>query len=274
MSQLVAYWLADELVTRELPDASDAVMPGIAWGEFSNLFTPAYWVSQLWMAGLENQETSPYQAQGSLAEELTFCMLGGFGITAELATAAFHTCKATGLLNQLNVSAKDWTEVLREPMALDGKMVKYRYPNQKAIYLAEAMDFLRRGAADVSSGRALRDSLLTIRGVGPKTAGWVARNFLDSDDVAILDIHIIRAGQLCDLYTPQQKVEREYFEMEARYIEFCHGLSVRPAVIDCLIWDQMRTLGDVPLDALRHKAGTNLNLADPMRRGLQYSLAL
>lgn len=274
MSQFVTYWIADEVITRELPDAGDFVMPDVAWGEFSNLFTPAYWVSQLWMAGLDSQKTSPYRAQGSLAEEITFCMLGGFGITAELATAAFQACKAAGLIDQLNVSSKDWTEILREPIAVMGRSVKYRYPNQKAIYLAEAMDFLRRDTPDLSSGRGLRDSLLKIRGVGPKTAGWVARNFLDSDDVAILDIHLIRAGQLCNLYTVQQKVEREYFEMEARYIDFCQALSVRPAVIDCLIWDQMRILGDVPLNALRYKTVKNFDSSASERQNLQYSLAI
>lgn len=274
MSQLVTYWIADEVVTRELPDAGEAVMPGVTWGDFSNLFTPAYWVSQLWMAGLDFQKTSPYQAQGSLAEEITFCMLGGFGITAELATGAFDACKAAGLIDQHNASSTDWTEVLREPIAVEGRTVKYRYPNQKAIYLAEAMAFLQQGSPDLSSGQGLRNSLLKIRGVGPKTAGWVARNFLDADDVAILDIHLIRACQLCDLYTPQQKVEREYFEMEARYIEFCQALSVRPAVIDCLIWDQMRVLGNVPLDALRYKAAKNVDFSPHKRRNLQYSLAL
>ncbi|MDZ3993341.1 hypothetical protein PspTeo4_24872 [Pseudomonas sp. Teo4] len=44
------------------------------------------------------------------------------------------------------------------------------------------------------SGRALRDWLLELPGIGYKTASWVARNWLDADDVAILDIHILRAG--------------------------------------------------------------------------------
>jgi len=47
----------------------------------------AYWLSQLWMSGLDQANRSPYQARGTLGEELVFCMLGGYGITAELATA-------------------------------------------------------------------------------------------------------------------------------------------------------------------------------------------
>jgi thermostable 8-oxoguanine DNA glycosylase len=139
------------------------------------------------------------------------------------------------------------------------------------MYLADAMSCVSRGEIDMTDGKALRNSLLRIRGVGPKTAGWVARNLLDSDDVAILDIHIVRAGLLCDLFKPEQKVEREYFEMEARYIELCRALQVRPAVLDCLIWDQMRTLGPVALDAVKYKCGL-LNPTDE-RAPIQAQLA-
>jgi len=41
--------------------------------------------------------------------------------------------------------------------------------------------------------------------------------------------------------------------MEARFIDFCHALPARPSVIDCLIWDQMRTYGKLALDALNVK---------------------
>lgn len=253
MTQTVSYWEGGSEFRRELPDSEEYVLPGIRWGEHWNLFTPAYWVSQLWMGGLDTQLHSPYKAIGSLTEELVFCMLGGFGITAELANAAFNACRDADLITDLNVSSDDWSVVLRQPIVVGARSVHYRYPNQKAIYLADAMKFMRSGNIATEGGRQLRDSLLQVRGVGPKTAGWVARNFCDSDDVAILDIHIIRAGLLCDLFLPNQKVEKDYFEMEDQYIQLCTALGVRPAVLDCLIWDQMRTVGKLAIDAVRYK---------------------
>lgn len=253
MTQIVSYWDGDSEFRRELPDPDKHVLPGIRWGEHWNLFTPAYWVSQLWMGGLDTQLHSPYKAIGSLADELVFCMLGGFGITAELANAAFNACRDAGLIADLNVSVDDWSTVLRQPVVVGARSVHYRYPNQKAIYLADAMKFVRSGIIETKDGRQLRDSLLKVRGVGPKTAGWVARNFFDSDDVAILDIHIIRAGLLCDLFSPNQKVEKDYFEMEAQYIQLSAAMGVRPAVLDCVIWDQMRTVGKLAVDAVRCK---------------------
>lgn len=255
MTQPIHYWVGETQRCREIPDSDCEVIDGVRWGEPWQLFTPAYWLSQFWMGGLDSAIRSPYQARGSLAEELAFCMLGGYGITAELATAAFEACRSAGLISTFEASITQWEAELSKPLLLKGRPTRYRYPRQKARFLANAMSFLSATPLDGCCGRELRDELLKINGVGPKTAGWVARNYLDADDVAILDIHLIRAGILCDLFEPAQKVERDYFEMEARYIEFCHALKVRPAVLDCLIWDQMRTYGKVALGALSHKLG-------------------
>jgi hypothetical protein len=41
--------------------------------------------------------------------------------------------------------------------------------------------------------------------------------------------------------------------MESRFIDFCRALNARPAILDCLIWDQMRSTGAAALNALRTK---------------------
>jgi len=255
MTQTLRYWIDDTETQREMPDPDIEVVSGVRWGEPWSLFTPAYWLSQLWMSGLERSHHSPYQARGTLNEEIVFCMLGGFGISAELATAAFESCREAQLISCLDSTERAWGDQLKRPLIVNGRQQHYRYPNQKARFLAGAMAYLQDHPLDSLNGKQLRDSLLNISGIGPKTAGWVARNYLDSDEVAILDIHLIRAGLLCDLFTPDQRVERSYFEMEERFIEFCRALDTRPAILDCLIWDQMRTYGPTALDALRQKFG-------------------
>ncbi|MEZ0606181.1 hypothetical protein ACAX43_29250 [Paraburkholderia sp. IW21] len=274
MTQIVTYWIGEQEVKRELPDAERFVAPGIAWGEHWLPFTPAYWLSQVWMNCADDRSHSPYHAQGTLAEEVTFCLLSGYGITAELATAAFEACRNAALISSLNVNADDWTEVLKVPMQLGDRTASYRYPNQKGKYLADAMQHIQEDRVATTGGRALRDSLMGIRGIGPKTAGFIARNFLDADDVAILDIHIVRAGLLCDLFRPEQKVESHYFEMEKQYIDFCRSMHVRPAVLDCIIWEQMRTLGRFALDAVKRKLGQQLTDPDsaPVPRQLRLRL--
>jgi len=146
-------------------------------------------------------------------------MLGGNGITAELATAAFEACRSSELIARLETSEAKWSEVLDGQMEVKGHLHRYRFPHQKARYLAGAMAFLQTHSLSTRSGKELRDSLLKVKGIGPKTAGWIARNYLDTDEVAILDVHLVRAGLLCDLFSPSQRVPRHYFAMEARYID-------------------------------------------------------
>lgn len=255
MSQTFRYWVDNSEVQCELPDAETEVVSGVQWGEPWALFTPAYWVSQLWMSGYERASNSPYKARGSLNEEIVFCMLGGYGITAELATAAFETCRDSHLISRLDASEEAWLKQLTKPLQVNGRQQHYRYPKQKARFLAAAMAYLHEHPVERYRGKELRDKLLNISGIGPKTAGWVTRNYCDSDEVAILDIHLVRAGLLCNLFSPSQRVERDYFEMESRFIRFCDALNARPALLDCLIWDQMRAYGVVALEALHNRFG-------------------
>lgn len=272
MTQSVVFQISGKLIQRELPDPDVCVWNDITWGEHYCLFTPAYWVSHVWMNQLDVAQRSPYFSQRSLAEEITFCMLSGFGITAELAAAAFQSCRGHGLIEERCTKPDAWAEVLKAPLLLGDKQVQYRYPNQKAKFLADAMKLLQEDCIDCSSGRALRDSLLQIKGCGHKTAGFITRNYLDSDDVAILDIHVVRAGLLLDLFSEQDKVESAYDEMEHRYIEFCRAVDVRPSVLDCVVWSQMRTLGSYALDAVKYKLGKPVG--KPTRPSQQLQLTL
>lgn len=242
--------LVDAVCTeRYLPAAWDEVLPGVPWGEPWDVFTPAYWLTQAWMTKLGEVGTS-YRARESVVEELVFCLLGGFGITAELATAAFEACEAEGLIAAREPEAEAWSRVLHQPLCLGDRQVRYRYPNQKAKFLASAMRSVGKLSIDGEDHRAMRDALMNLAGVGYKTASWVVRNVFDSDEVAILDIHLIRAGRLCGIYTPADRVEKHYREMEDRFLQFALALNIRPAALDCLIWDQMREAGSLPLRLL------------------------
>lgn len=253
MTQEVFFLIDGKRTKRTIPNSSDTVLPGVVWGEPWVLFTPSYWLSQIWMHKLEKAKTSPYKTNGSLAEEIVFCILGGHGITAEVSYAYFQSCKEAGLISNLDTSTQAWSEQLRKPLKVGNGILRYRYPNKKAEYLVSAIEHIKSDALDLSSGLLLRNSLLKIKGVGLKTASWIARNYMDCDDVAILDIHLIRAGLLCNLFESDFNITRDYMKMEDLYVQFSRSLQVRPAVLDCLIWDQMRSLGKLPIEALKQR---------------------
>ena len=274
MAQMVHYWIDGTESKRELPEPETELLPGVRWGQYWEAFTPAYWLAQYWMHGLDRVERSPHHAKGDVVQELVFCMLGGFGISAELATAMFSACNSAGLISRRETSVDIWQEQLRQPVLVNERMQHYRYPNQKSRFLAESMRYISERPLSFQDGRCLRNELLHIKGVGYKTAGWVARNYLDTDDVAILDIHLVRAGILCGIFNPHQKVDREYLVMEDRYLQFCQALGVRAAVMDCLMWDQMRDYGKIALDTISDRLGVTSTRERKIIRERQLPLLL
>lgn len=76
-NQILRYWVGEVEICREMPSPDDLIIAGVRWGDHWALFTPAYWLSQLWMSGLDQHAASYYQAKGSLCDEIAFCMLGG-----------------------------------------------------------------------------------------------------------------------------------------------------------------------------------------------------
>jgi hypothetical protein len=62
------------------------------------------------------------------------------------------------------------------------------------------------------------------------------------------------------LFSPEQRVERHYKEMEARFLLFCEKLHIRASALDYLIWEDMRSAGPLPLRLLDPEPDKQMNL--------------
>jgi thermostable 8-oxoguanine DNA glycosylase len=225
------------------PDAE--VIPGVKWGRPEWVPSAAYWAA---MAALSEDADDFVCKESSLREQVGFCLLGGFGITAEMNHAVYDRLEGAGTFEPSQTPvAVEIESLLREPVLVDGRLRRYRFPKQRAARLAEAMCTLDERPPSLESMKAFRADLLLIRGIGPKTASWIARNWLGSEEVAILDIHIIRAGVLIGLFDRRQAVPRDYDAMEARFLEFARAIDVRPSLLDAIMWREMRKLGRGPV---------------------------
>lgn len=182
-------------VSVDLPPPEQEVLPGVTWGLVEAFPSPAYWAYQVMARRIEARSIK-YRLGRTLREEVGACLLGGHGIPARIGLLAFEHLKAKGAFDASSPSEPTLREWLSEPINVDGRSIRYRFAAQKARYLAAALARLATESTPMHSGRALRDWLTGIPGVGFKTASWIARNWLDADDVAILDIHIQRAGVL------------------------------------------------------------------------------
>lgn len=239
--QSVAAIVNANTVHLKFPSAADQVLPGVAWGSVDAFPSPAYWRYQALVRRLEGHAWS-HRIGSTLVEEAGACLLGGHGLPAAVGIAAFEALRVREVFER-TTPQQEIEYILRTPLNVNNRSVHYRFARQKSIYLAELLERLHRGYPPTTSGKALRNWLLHSAGIGPKTASWVARNWLDADDVAILDIHILRAGALGGFLEPGLTVTRHYFELEEQFLAFSRALNIRPSELDAVIWLEMMNSG-------------------------------
>lgn len=251
---------------RLLPEATDYVLPGVVWGAFDELLTPAFWLGQAWQHQVLGT-FSDLRLGRSLAEELAACLLGGFGMPAELGLAAYRRLRDRGLLND-RPSAGELERSLSEPFVLDGRSRRYRFPRQRATFLAGCLANLD-GFLEPEDDGELRDHLTAMRGIGPKTASWIVRNYRASNAVAIIDVHILRACRHMGLFPPGWLPSKHYRQLECRFLEFAAALQTPASLLDGLIWHYMRCLSSTIRDPVSPAPATALSSHRGLRRSRQ-----
>lgn len=224
----------------DLPDPHEWVMPGVRWGAYEHALTPAFWVSRAW---LEGEPTGGFNLGRTLTEEVVICLLGGHGAPAEVGLAAStRVIAALREESTSSLSRERAEELLRAPLDVRGKQVRYRFASQRAKYLAGTLPGLALIDEDNLSDVELRDALCVLPGIGPKTASWIVRNQRGSDDVAILDVHIVRACRYMGVFPSDADPARKYFDLEQRFLEFCSRVDARASLVDAVMWSTMREL--------------------------------
>lgn len=114
------------------------------------------------------------------------------------------------------------------------------YPRQRAHRLHIALSAIRERPPQTENPITFRRQLMELPGIGPKTASWIVRNWLGSDDVAILDIHVLRAGTLMGLFPRGYQLPKDYDALERRFLEFAKAIQVRASLLDAIMWREMR----------------------------------
>jgi len=232
-----------------MPGPCQEVIPGVRWGRFDVLFTPAFWFTRAWHA----QHSGAYRNHrlgSDLREEVAVCLLGGHGMPAELGLAAFERLRQRGLLVAPAPGEAVLLEALSQPLPVKNRTMRYRYPLQRSRMLARALARLDRESPTGRSDLDLREWLFGFEGIGMKTASWITRNHFGSDNVAILDVHVFRAGVLAQLFDVSDSVARHYRRLEARFLEFAKGLGVRASILDALLWAEMRQMAPLAIECL------------------------
>jgi len=229
----------DGIAQLVLPAAADFVLPGVPWGAFDELLTPAYWRGQVWQHSLLGTYND-LRLGDTLAEEVAACLLGGYGMPADLAVAAYRRVRDAGLLAG-TPDAAEIEALLSEPLTIGMHVRHYRFARQKSRYLSACLKSLSEFPVP-EEDLIFRDQLAQLPGIGLKTASWIVRNIRSSSVVAVIDIHILRACRHMGLFPDAWDPQRNYRDLERRFIAFAHAINASTAMLDCLMWDYMRRL--------------------------------
>ncbi len=257
MSQIVYAVISGKFKILNLPNSNERLIGNIYWGRFDEVFSPAFWAMQVWFVS-EMRKPWLHRIGSTLKEEVAACLLGGYGIRSEVGLAVFQDLRSKGMF-QGAPSEGDFFNALNRHFTVGGKPVRYRFPQQRSRYLAYALRRLSKEDAPTYDDLKFREWLLTFPGIGLKTASWITRNWLDSDRVAILDVHVHRAGVLAGIFHLYESPSNCYLSLEKKLVEFAKALSVRLSLLDAVIWDQMRQMQGFALEILRNSM-TNLNI--------------
>lgn len=231
-----------------LPNARREVIGGVPWGAAEACFTPAYWATQYWYATLHGGYMNhQWTITGNLRDELVACLLGGFGITYEMNRAAFQQLQGSGMLDEEHLSEDEIIELLTTPMVVGHRRVKYRFPRQKGRFVYAALNAIKNESPSTDCPKELRQWLLKLPGVGIKTASWITRNVIAGAPLAVIDVHVFRAGVIMGLFRGNEKLPRDYEKMEGRFVDFARALGADIARLDVLMWCQMRESGAIAI---------------------------
>lgn len=183
--------------------------------------------------------------------ELVACVVGG-GTRYELALSATDViCEL--IPEPWSISSREWQNV-RVRLASASLRLPTRFPNQHGRYLVSAVDRLYRDGDGLlamlttNEPETLRRQLVaTLLGVGPKQASLFLSNMGLTDDMAVLDRHVLRYLAWVGLL-PSERPPRSLTEYEAVERTFrAHATAFGHAVIDldAAVWLTSRVWSQV-----------------------------
>jgi thermostable 8-oxoguanine DNA glycosylase len=131
------------------------------------------------------------------------------------------------------------------PPRKDGTLRRYRFPQRKADLICRARRWLL-DAGSLTAHLAARISehdrrswLVGCPGLGPKSASWLLRNTGWAKDLAILDVHVMRAMTAAGFLVDERRPGC-YEQIERQFLVWCEQLDAAPAVFDLFLWEWQR----------------------------------
>ncbi len=201
-----------------------------------------------------------YYDESYLWHELVACILGS-KVPFEQAQTAVMQLRTKGLLN-VDGCIKDSqrfetkiAEALSVPMVCqrtDEHAFRYRYPRLRANHIRRTAELVYQKRGSIrgileSGGNDPHETRVKIMnasvGIGPKQSSLFLRNIGYTDDLAILDTHVLRYMFLMGIFQVKTHVLStlsRYQEAEKCLYAYTRRLGVNLAYLDTAVWVTMR----------------------------------
>lgn len=201
-------------------------------------------------------------SEQELTFELLICILGS-GVRYELSLTYADAIQSTLRPKMLKkcVKLQNCTQLIEDVLnapaysVIDDKTYsRYRYPKRAAKHIAESLHNIehkygsfKKMVSMMNTPSDLRRELIFLcPGIGPKQSSHYVKNIGFTDNVAILDRHILNYLKLIDDVDicPRQvsKIDK-YEEIEQRFIDKVSKFNHTISVVDQSMWFVMRALG-------------------------------
>jgi len=198
-------------------------------------------------------------SENELWHELCLCILSS-NVPYELARSAFfHLIDKeylrlewiTKTSHSQKLIAEELSKPIYLPRKLDGSYRRYRFPNtrsknifQAAEVVSSEEDWLTKCLTNFSSEKVARDFLVAnIPGFGLKEASHFLRNIRYSNQLAIIDSHVVSFLTKIEAITQRNTktiTPSIYLKLESRLEEICDRYGLNLSVFDMAIWHCMR----------------------------------
>lgn len=208
------------------------------------------------------REATVERSEHCLWRELSTCLLSS-QVPYDLAVAASDAVAATGFwYRPPTIPADDAEElaaILSQPFSVQGLSRRYRFPRLRARQLMATRQAVLEAAAglkpllrSLEDGESARHWFIRhAPGIGPKQASMFLRNVGASDDLAILDRHVIRYMQEVGLWNGRSEVIsgfKAYQAHEKVLRNHAQELGHPVGILDWAIWIVMRVASNRQLE--------------------------
>lgn len=191
-------------------------------------------------------------SEEKLWEELVCCILSSqVKYASSQAVTLSLKCKGLLDLEVFNGSYEDQLRiVLKSPTMVDGRPIKYRFPNTKAKQITSARKNIYEGGLtlkelldEYSNPSDLRTILIKlVPGLGMKQASMYLRNTSKSYELAVIDTHVLKYMNIIDLIkkVPSSISNAGYLSKENMLTKYAKKFGYPVGCVDYAIWIVMR----------------------------------